>query len=75
MLFSFPAFLWVVRDFALQLRDAEGRAIGAREYLEDALMDCDATTPAATSKNRIRAALRDFFPERDCCTMVRPCTD
>ena len=65
----------MVRDFALQLRDAEGRAIGAREYLEDALRDCDATTPAATSKNRIRAALRDFFPERDCCTMVRPCTD
>ena len=72
---SFPAFLWVVRDFALQLRDADGRAIGAKEYLEDALKDCAAKGAAAAGKNRIRSTLRSFFPERDCFTMVRPCTD
>lgn len=72
---SFPAFLWVVRDFALQLRDADGRAIGAKEYLEDALKDCASKGAAAAGKNRIRSTLRAFFPERDCYTMVRPCTD
>lgn len=72
---SFPAFLWVVRDFVLQLRDGDGRPIGAKEYLEDALQDCPAKGSAAASKNRIRSTLRAFFPERDCYTMVRPCTD
>lgn len=70
---SFPAFLWVVRDFALQLRDASGRSIGSKEYLEDALKDCDGR--AAAAKNRVRACLREYFPDRDCFTLVRPCTD
>lgn len=70
---SFPAFLWVVRDFALQLRDGGGRTIGAKEYLEDALKDCDGR--AAASKNRVRACLREYFPDRDCFTLIRPCTD
>ena len=34
---SFPAFLWVVRDFTLQLLDKSGNRINAKEYLENAL--------------------------------------
>jgi hypothetical protein len=72
-LFS-PGFLWVVRDFALQLRDDTGKAIGAREYLEDALQPA-APGRGAEGKNRIRSCLREYFPDRDCFTMVRPCTN
>lgn len=70
----YPSFLWVVRDFALQLQDQHGALISSQEYLEDALKDCDSSNPAAESKNRVRSCLREFFPERHCFTMVRPCT-
>lgn len=33
----FPSFMWVVRDFSLQLKDRDGEDITAREYLEGAL--------------------------------------
>lgn len=33
----FPSFMWVVRDFALQLVDTEGEPITSKEYLEKAL--------------------------------------
>ena len=33
----FPSFVWVVRDFTLQLVDAEGEPITSKDYLEKAL--------------------------------------
>lgn len=30
----FPSFLWVLRDFALQLEDEQQRPITSRQYLE-----------------------------------------
>jgi hypothetical protein len=33
----FPAFLWVLRDFALDLKDAEEGPITSQAYLEQAL--------------------------------------
>ena len=36
-----PHFLWVIRDFALQLIDSNGRAIDERQYLETALRPVD----------------------------------
>jgi hypothetical protein len=33
----FPSFMWVVRDFALQLVDEDGESISSKEYLEMAL--------------------------------------
>jgi len=35
----FPSFLWVVRDFTLQLVDQEGESISPKEYLEKALQN------------------------------------
>lgn len=72
---SYPAFLWVLRDFALQMRDDHDREIGSREYMENALKDCEGRSETVLSKNRVRACLREFFPERDCFTLVRPCTN
>jgi hypothetical protein len=33
----FPSFMWVVRDFTLQLVDSEGDEITSKEYLDKAL--------------------------------------
>ena len=68
-----PKFLWVVRDFTLQLVDDEDREIDPRRYLERALED-KATSGGTevAQKNEIKQHLRKYFPERDCCTMVRP---
>lgn len=32
-----PSFMWVVRDFALQMVDEEGNEMNSKEYLERAL--------------------------------------
>ena len=68
----FPDFLWLVRDFALQLRDEDGAPISSQQYLENALAE---QTVQDADKNRLRSELRAYFPRRDCATLVRPCAD
>lgn len=70
----FPAFMWVVRDFTLQLVDEEGEAMTPKDYLEKALEPQKGFSDTIEQKNRIRRLLKSFFQERDCCTMVRPVT-
>ena len=70
-----PSFMWVVRDFALQLTDECGNKISARDYLETALKEQKGVSDSAEHKNRIRRLLKAFFQDRDCCTMVRPVSD
>lgn len=71
----FPSFLWVLRDFTLQLVDDEGDSITAKGYLEGALTAQKGFTDEVEQKNRIRRLIQTFFKERDCFTMVRPLTD
>ena len=68
----FPGFVWVLRDFALQLLDAEGNAISSKQYLENALKEQKGASDGIEKKNRIRRLLKHFFKERDCCALVRP---
>ncbi|RLN72886.1 hypothetical protein BBJ28_00020679, partial [Nothophytophthora sp. Chile5] len=70
----FPSFLWVVRDFTLELVDEDGDPISSGDYLERALAD-QPRTPANMERNRIRAMMKDFFRDRDCVTLVRPVHD
>lgn len=70
----FPALMWVVRDFTLQLVDADSEPISSREYLEKALQTQKGFSDAIDKKNRIRRLLKSFFKERDCHTMIRPLT-
>jgi len=65
-----PNFLWVVRDFSLQLEDESGNEISARQYLENALSQ--RSKDPNDEKNKIRHALQSYFKNRDCQTMVRP---
>lgn len=69
---TFPSFLWVLRDFALQLRDPQGNRITSKDYLENALVPQKGISDAVEQKNRIRRMLRHFFQDRDCSTLVRP---
>jgi chromosome segregation ATPase len=71
----FPSFLWVVRDFALQLVDQDGEPMTAREYLENGLQPQKGFSETVENKNRIRRMIQSFFKDRDCCTMIRPLTD
>jgi len=64
----FPSFLWVLRDFHLQLRDEKGSAINEKQYLENSLRP----TPGQEDKNKLRDVVKDLFRERDCVTIVRP---
>ncbi|GLC35099.1 hypothetical protein PLESTM_000279400 [Pleodorina starrii] len=70
-----PAFLWLLRDFYLQLEEEGGRKITPRDYLETALQPVPGTGPAVAAKNAIRASISQLFPARDCFTLVRPMHD
>lgn len=73
---NFPSFLWVIRDFALDLVDASGKKLTSSQYLENALkMHEDSKDEDSIRKNEIRKLLQLFFKERDCFTLVRPVND
>ncbi|KAG6963449.1 hypothetical protein JG688_00008138 [Phytophthora aleatoria] len=70
----FPSFMWVVRDFTLQLLD-NGKPISSKQYLENALKPTGGYSDDAVEKDQIRALISDFFRHRDCVTLVRPVDD
>ena len=69
-----PSFMWVVRDFTLQLKKmgANGRSLTSRDYLNHALEDQKGMSKDVFKKNAVRRMLRTIFPEKDCVTLVRP---
>ena len=67
-----PAFMWVIRDFSLQLKNKEGNPITSKEYLEYSLELQQGTSEVVQSKNQIRKMVKEYFPNRDCVTLVRP---
>ena len=69
----FPDFLWVLRDFSLELQDASGSPITARQYLEQALQPVSG--PRSADQNRVRHVLSTVFPRRDLVPLVRPVAD
>jgi GTPase SAR1 family protein len=72
---NFPSFLWVLRDFALELIDSNGRVMSPVQYLENSLKNIDRDDPETIKKNDIRNILKIFFKERDCFTLIRPIND
>jgi len=67
-----PWFTWIVRDFSLELESIDGSTLTADEYLEQALRPQRVTEPGSAERNRLRHALRHFFPNRSCRCLVRP---
>jgi hypothetical protein len=72
----FPKFIWVARDFSLQIVDDNGLPTDATTYFNNALKVAPNCDPAE-SKNKVRVAINNLFPpeKRRCVCMVRPCTD
>ncbi|EGR31286.1 hypothetical protein IMG5_114150 [Ichthyophthirius multifiliis] len=68
----FPSFMWVLRDFALQMKDLQGQKISAKDYLEKALEQQKGISDNIEQKNKIRRQLKHFFKDRDCYTLIRP---
>jgi hypothetical protein len=59
-----PGFLWVLRDFALQLTSVDGGdTVDSNTYMEEAL---------AGEKQDARSHLRNYFKNRGCATLIRP---
>jgi uncharacterized coiled-coil protein SlyX len=69
---NFPSFLWIVRDFALKLVNAEGVKLSSPEYLETCLQPVKGISENVENKNKVRRLLKFFFQDRDCVTVVRP---
>ena len=67
-----PTFMWVIRDFSLQLKNKEGQPITSKEYLEYSLELQKGNSQVINSKNQIRKMVKEYFPNRDCVTLVRP---
>eukprot|EP00741_Cyanophora_paradoxa_P005980 tig00000955_g5798.t1 len=67
-----PSLLWLVRDFALQLADAQGNPLSAAEYLEGALAEKPGFAEETLAKNRVTYAIKSIFKDRDCETLIRP---
>ncbi|KAL4433549.1 hypothetical protein ABPG74_002946 [Tetrahymena malaccensis] len=68
-----PKFLWILRDFSLELQDQKGRRISANQYLENCLME-DGNTKVSANKN-VRKAILSYFKDRSCLTMVKPISE
>jgi uncharacterized membrane protein YgcG len=75
-----PAFVWLLRDFQLQLSGGGGGAAGSgagqitpAAYLEEVLADVRAGGGAdEANRNEMRATIKAVFPDRDCFTLLRP---
>ncbi|KAJ3092083.1 hypothetical protein HK102_010801, partial [Quaeritorhiza haematococci] len=70
----FPRFLWLLRDFALELR-IDGEEITPEQYLENALKPLAGNSEDIQTKNRTRECVRTFFRDRTCMTLRRPVED
>lgn len=62
-----PHFVWVLRDFALELSDETGAAETADEYLERSLLP-----KGKRESDEARTAIATYFPERKCWCLPRP---
>lgn len=64
-----PKFLWLLRDFTLEIQNSKGQKITANEYLENSLSE---DKFKGDQNKKIRRSLLNYFRDRDCFTMVRP---
>jgi hypothetical protein len=68
----FPPFLWLLRDFVVELIDDTGTEISASEYLERALHPRTGSSKRVVERNQVRSSIRNLFQNRSCITFGRP---
>ncbi|XP_051555412.1 guanylate-binding protein 1-like [Myxocyprinus asiaticus] len=67
----FPSFIWVVRDFTLDL-EIDGRRVTADEYLNFALQLKKGLNKKTIDYNLPRQCIRNYFPTRKCFVFPSP---
>ncbi|XP_067831344.1 guanylate-binding protein 1-like [Heptranchias perlo] len=67
----FPAFVWSVRDFTLELK-MNGRDVSSDEYLDNALRLRHGSSETVQDYNLPRECIREYFPTRKCFVFDRP---
>ncbi|XP_059504815.1 guanylate-binding protein 3-like [Stegostoma tigrinum] len=67
----FPGFVWVVRDFCLELK-INKKEVTADEYLENALKLKEGEGPDIENFNLPRRCIRYYFPSRNCFVFDTP---
>ncbi|EGR32496.1 hypothetical protein IMG5_080950, partial [Ichthyophthirius multifiliis] len=67
-----PKFIWLLRDFVLEIVDNKNNQINPNTYLNNCLFDESSVSKQTTTSRKIREALLNFFKQRECITMVRP---
>ncbi|CAK0813051.1 unnamed protein product [Prorocentrum cordatum] len=75
---SKPALMLVLRDFALDLRDADGSSLQPDEYLERLLQpqQRSAESPQRSQMGlEVRSQIMEGFPHRGCAALVRPAVE
>lgn len=60
----FPPFLWVVRDFSLELKDKNGNSITEKEYLENSIELKAGASKQVQERNNVLMCLRNYFKQR-----------
>ena len=68
----FPEFVWLLRDFQLELTSADGRPMTADEYLEESLRPQPGASSAVLEQNATRAAITKLFLRRSCTALPHP---
>ncbi|XP_073705734.1 guanylate-binding protein 3-like [Garra rufa] len=67
----FPSFIWVVRDFTLELV-IDGKTVCEDEYLEFALQLKKGVSTKINNYNLPRQCIRSYFPSRNCFVFPSP---
>ena len=67
-----PDFLWLLRDFQLELADEAGQPISTDQYLESCLLPQPGSSAATKEQNQTRSAIQKLFRERSCIALPHP---
>eukprot|EP00826_Nyctotherus_ovalis_P024072 TRINITY_DN1857_c0_g1_i12.p4 TRINITY_DN1857_c0_g1~~TRINITY_DN1857_c0_g1_i12.p4 ORF type:complete len:123 (-),score=40.10 TRINITY_DN1857_c0_g1_i12:18-386(-) len=67
-----PKFMWILKDFALDLVDEYGRNITSSDYLEDCINPSKVTVREGPGESayKIREAIVKLFRQRECMAHV-----
>nr|CCA19932.1 guanylatebinding protein putative [Albugo laibachii Nc14] len=68
----FPPFVWLLRDFVLELKRKDGSVMTPNEYLEKQLELKPGESHRIQERNNIRVNIQALFSRRECFTLVRP---
>ncbi|CAD8061518.1 unnamed protein product [Paramecium sonneborni] len=70
-----PKFVWILRDYVLEMRDKNQKELSPKEYMENCLNDESQYAKSNEQSKKIRKSLLNFFRERQCFPLITPVDD